>query len=128
MALIYQQKLAEKQKRLDENRDEFRSKRNIATVLSIIGGINYFALLFLPKWTSLIFYKGQELEDKEMTILMAYAFYMATSLLYIIAFWVGACSNQQARTDEDFAIDSDDDGIDTSSDEEDEGRMATMED
>ena len=83
----------EKQRSLDENRDEFRSKRNIATVLSIICAINFFALLLLPKWTCLIFYKGLDLEDKETNILIAYIFYMATSVLYIIAFWIGACSN-----------------------------------
>ena len=64
MGLIYQARLEEKQRTLDENRDEFRSKRNIATVLSIICGINFLALLFLPKWTSTIFYKGDEMKDK----------------------------------------------------------------
>lgn len=67
------------------------------------------------------------MEDKETTVQIAYLFYTVISLLYIIAFWVGACNNQQAATEDELAIDSDDDGIDTSSDEDEDGN-ANVED
>ena len=82
----------------------------------------------MPKYTAAIYYRGTEVEGKDNTVLMLYVLYLAAGVLYIIAFMVSSCCNQQAPAEEELVVDSDDDGIDTSEDEDEpEGHMATME-
>ena len=92
MALIYQAKYDEKQRSLDEDRDQYVSKRNVATLLSIVCGISFLILLFLPKYTNTLYYKGAEMEDKETVILSIYVIYLVVGLLYVISFLVGSCN------------------------------------
>ena len=63
-------------------------------MLSIIIAIAFLALLMLPKFTGTIFYKGGEMEDPELIILVVYILYGVTSFLYIVAFAVYSCCNQ----------------------------------
>ena len=61
------------------------------------------------------------MEDKETVILMIYLIYLIVGLLYVISFLVGSCNQQQTPTEDEIELDSDDDGWDTSEDEEDDG-------
>ena len=61
------------------------------------------------------------MEDKETVILMIYLIYLVVGLLYVISFLVGSCNQQQTPTEDEIELDSDDDGWDTSEDEEDDG-------
>ena len=121
MSLIYGAKSDEKQINQAEDRDEYVSKRNVNTLLSIVNGICFLILLFLPKYTNELYYKGEEMEDKETVILMIYLIYLVVGLLYVISFLVGSCNQQQTPTEDEIELDSDDDGWDTSEDEEDDG-------
>ena len=123
MALIYQAKYDEKQRSLDEDRDQYVSKRNVATLLSIVCGISFLILLFLPKYTNTLYYKGAEMEDKETVILSIYVIYLVVGLLYVISFLVGSCNQQQTPTEDEIELDSDDDGWDTSEDEEEDDQV-----
>ena len=64
------------------------------------------------------------MEDKETVILMIYLIYLIVGLLYVISFLVGSCNQQQTPTEDEIELDSDDDGWDTSEDEEDDGEEA----
>ena len=64
------------------------------------------------------------MEDKETVILMIYLIYLIVGLLYVISFLVGSCNQQQTPTEDEIELDSDDDGWDTSEDEEDGGEEA----
>ena len=61
------------------------------------------------------------MEDKETVIMMIYLIYLVVGLLYVISFLVGSCNQQQTPTEDEIELDSDDDGWDTSEDEEDDG-------
>ena len=106
---------------VDSERGEYNSAYTRACALSVLSAVAFGLLLILPKYVGRIFYEGTEMTqaDKAPTIQWMNIFYMIVSLLYIIAFIVQACQ-QKTPADEEIAIDSDDDGIDTSSDEEDE--------
>ena len=56
-------------------------------------------------------------DERAGTISMLQLLYLVVSAFYIIAFIVQACQTK-TPDDEEIAIDSDDDGIDTSSDED----------
>ena len=64
------------------------------------------------------------MEDKETVILMIYLIYLIVGVLYVISFLVGSCNQQQTPTEDEIELDSDDDGWDTSEDEEDYGEEA----
>ena len=63
------------------------------------------------------------MEDKETVILSIYVIYLVVGLLYVISFLVGSCNQQQTPTEDEIELDSDDDGWDTSEDEEEDDQM-----
>ena len=94
MVLIYQAQYAEKQRSLDDDRDQYVSKRNVSTLLAIVCGICFVILLFLPKYTNALYYQGSEMEDRDAVILSIYAIYLIVGLMYVISFLVGSCNQQ----------------------------------
>ena len=94
MTLIYSEKSDKKQTMLAPDRGLVRSQYTSYYALSIISAFAFLALLFLPKYTNAVYYEGEDMDNKETTILMVHIFYYSTSLLYICSFLVSTCCSQ----------------------------------
>ena len=105
---------------IDSERAEYTAAYTRSIVLSVILAFAYAGLLYVQPYVAQVFYEGPDMKEKAGTINMVNIVYLATSALYIIAFIVQACQ-QKAPDDEEIRFDSDDDGIDTSSDEDEDG-------
>ena len=76
---------------VDAERSEYTAVYTRSIVLSVILGVAYGGLLYVSPYCVKVFYEGTELKDKSSTINMVNIVYLATSVLYIIAFIVQAC-------------------------------------
>jgi len=119
MSMIYRLKAQEKMRSLDNERHSFRSQYTIAIVISIILSVCWVMFFFLPYWTIWIHYSDPATIENGVITKMRFVYGIANGLS-IITFIIQQFASQQGPSDEELEPLSDDDGIDTSEEEDSE--------
>ena len=117
MLLVYKQKSQEKMMMLDNERARFRSQYTVAIVISLILFVSLIILFILPYFTIQIHYKDPaSITSQDVQSLRG--LYAIANGLFILTFVTQQFSSQQGPSDEELEPLSDDDGIDTSEEED----------
>ena len=93
MTLITYAPAIQKNAMLDSERSAYNSAYSRACALSVLSGLAFGILLYLPKYVAKVFYQGLDMatEERAATISMLQILYLVVSIFYIIAFIVQAC-------------------------------------
>ena len=119
LSLIYRQKSKVKTSWLDNERHEFRKKYIWSAVISSIIFFCWILLMTLPYYTIQLTYKDPaEIEEDSVNLMKI--IYLIANASVIFAFFTQMCISQQGPSDEEMEPLSDDDGIDTSEEEDDD--------